>query len=80
MESGPKLCYRDDAIIDEAVGLAMGLVMMGTNDLSAIEEMARYATVNAIDNQVNKFFPPENYLREIFLIFFRNVEMPALEL
>ena len=44
MESGPKLCYRDDAIIGEAAGLAMGLVMMGTNDLSAIEEMARYAT------------------------------------
>jgi len=39
-----KLQDRDDAIIGEAAGLAMGLVMMGTNDFSAIEEMARYAT------------------------------------
>lgn len=35
---------RDDAIIGEAAGIAMGLVMMGTNNGTVIEEMCSYAT------------------------------------
>ena len=34
---------RDDAIVGEAAGIAMGLVMMGTNNGPVIEEMCSYA-------------------------------------
>ena len=35
--------HQDDAVVGEAAGIAMGLVMMGSNQASAIEEMCQYA-------------------------------------
>ena len=35
---------QDDAVVGEAAGIAMGLVMMGTNEASTIEDMCQYAT------------------------------------
>lgn len=35
--------YQDDAVIGEAAGLAMGLVMIGTNHAKALQEMVSYA-------------------------------------
>ena len=35
---------QDDAVVGEAAGIAMGLVMMGTNETSTIEDMCQYAT------------------------------------
>lgn len=35
--------YQDDAITGEAAGIAMGLVMLGSNSFSAITDMASYA-------------------------------------
>lgn len=37
------LLYNDSAINGEAVGLAMGLVMLGTGNIQALENMIRYA-------------------------------------
>lgn len=35
--------YKDDAIIGEAAGIAIGLVMLGSNSASAIQDMLAYA-------------------------------------
>lgn len=35
--------YQDDAVIGEAAGLAMGLVMIGSNNPKAVSEMVAYA-------------------------------------
>lgn len=35
--------YEDDAITGEAAGIAMGLVMLGSNSLTAVTDMASYA-------------------------------------
>jgi len=35
--------YQDDAVIGEAAGLAMGLVMIGSNNTEAIKDMISYA-------------------------------------
>lgn len=35
--------YQDDAVIGEAAGLAMGLVMIGSNNPKAVSEMVSYA-------------------------------------
>ncbi len=35
--------YKDDAVVGEAAGIAMGLVMLGTNNATAIQEMLDYA-------------------------------------
>ncbi|RNA28469.1 26S proteasome non-ATPase regulatory subunit 1 [Brachionus plicatilis] len=35
--------YKDDAVIGEAAGIAMGLVMLGSNSSSAIQDMLAYA-------------------------------------
>lgn len=36
---------RDDAVVGEAAGLAMGLVMLGTNSPQAIEDMTNVGGV-----------------------------------
>lgn len=37
------LLHSDSAVAGEAAGLAMGLVMLGTGNSEAIEEMVNYA-------------------------------------
>ena len=38
-----QVLYTDSAINGEAVGLAMGLVMLGTGNIKALEDMIQYA-------------------------------------
>lgn len=42
-ESLQKVLFSDSALNGEAVGLAMGLIMLGTGNVKAIEEMVTYA-------------------------------------
>jgi len=35
--------YKDDAVTGEAAGIAIGLVMLGTNNVQAIQDMLGYA-------------------------------------
>ncbi|KAF2021985.1 26S proteasome regulatory complex, non-ATPase subcomplex, Rpn2/Psmd1 subunit [Aaosphaeria arxii CBS 175.79] len=42
-DSFKSVLYTDSAINGEAVGLAMGLVMLGTGNIKALEEMIQYA-------------------------------------
>lgn len=35
--------YKDDAVIGEAAGIAIGLVMLGTNSIQTLQEMLAYA-------------------------------------